>query len=89
MVIGCIGIKRLNFLLTEIKHLVVHPVLRRYGLAKALLAGAEGAATTPLVTASIREDNTASQRLFLNAGFTIVATAAVEDHNVKLVLKEK
>ena len=67
LVFGSVAVQRFNFLLSEVKHLVVHPLFRRMGLAKHLLSFALGKVETPLVYASIRKENKASVTLFVGA----------------------
>jgi len=87
-VFGSVGLLRVSFLLTEIKHLVVHSSFRRFGIAKKLLVAALEETDTPLVFATIRETNTASRALFKQAGFTEVVTSTVNSHKIVLLLKK-
>lgn len=88
LVFGSIGVQRVSFLLSEVKHLVVHPILRRAGLGRGLLKKAMATAITPLLFATIRADNEASIALFVSMGFHISATSTVSDYKVHLLLRE-
>lgn len=76
IIVGVVGVQRLSPHISEIKHLVVPPVLRRHGLAKRLMKMAFKETTTPTVMTTIRAENTPSIRLCTGLGFRIV-----EDYN--------
>jgi len=88
LVFGVVAVERKGFLITEIKHLVVHPSFRRLGLATHLVNKALGEIKTPVAMATIRQDNMASRSLFKTAGFVEVLVAPVKDHKVVLLLKK-
>jgi ribosomal protein S18 acetylase RimI-like enzyme len=87
LVFGSIAVQRVNFMLSEIKHLVVHPAFRRGGLAREMLTEAEARVETPVIFATIRSKNTASLKLFHQAGFRAVIRAPVGDHETVLLIK--
>ncbi len=86
-VLGTIGVDRLNYTFTEIKHLVVHPDWRGKGLAKRLLRKALVMVDTKLVYATVREDNDASLKLFESFGFQNSGDYPTGDHRVVLLVK--
>jgi len=75
-------------MLTEVKHLVVHPMFRKMGLGRTLINTAMGKADTPIMYATIRESNAASLHIFKAAGFKIVSTAKIKDHSTHFLIKE-
>jgi len=87
LVFGSVAVQRMNFMLTEIKHLVVHPAFRKMGLARVMLGKAMGAAVTPLLFATIRADNEGSLHLFQGEGFKPVAKARVDKHQILFLLR--
>lgn len=87
LVFGSVAVQRLTFMLSEIKHLVVHHSFRRMGLGKRLLSKALLAIDTPLVCATIREENVASLALFHSSGFVSLAKANFGDHKTWFLLK--
>lgn len=84
LVAGCVKVERQSYSMTEIKHLVVHPSFRRSGLAKMLVESGINQATTPLIYATIRRDNTASQRTFQSCGFAHVGHYTTGNRDVLL-----
>lgn len=87
LVFGSIGVLRVNFVLSEIKHLVVHPAFRKMGMGARLLKTALRAADTPLLFATIREGNKASLSLFTKAGFSVCHSPAVKGRKINFLLK--
>jgi ribosomal protein S18 acetylase RimI-like enzyme len=87
IVVGSIALMRWNFIFTEVKHLVVHPRLRGHGLGKRMLRQALATTATPLMYATVREDNLTSLHLFVTEGFTKIARITMADHNVALLMK--
>lgn len=75
-------------MLTEVKHLVVHPMFRKMGLGRTLINTAMKKADTPIMYATIRENNIASLHIFKAAGFKIISTAKIKDHNTHFLIKE-
>ena len=87
IVFGSVCTYRLNFMLTEVKHLVVHPMFRKMGLGKTLINKAIAKVETPIMYATIRESNIASMHIFNAAGFDIISTAKIKDHNTHFLIK--
>lgn len=87
LVFGSIGVQRMNFMLSEVKHLVVHPAFRRMGLGRKLLKRAMLEADTPLLFATIREGNEASLGLFTSTGFRVHAAPSTGEHRVNFLLR--
>jgi ribosomal protein S18 acetylase RimI-like enzyme len=75
-------------MLTEVKHLVVHPLFRKMGLGRALIETAMKKADTPIMYATIRESNSSSLYIFKEAGFKIISTAEIKDHKTHFLIKE-
>lgn len=88
VVLGAVGVQRINFLRSEIKHLVVNPAFRGRGFGKMLIEIALKKVDTPLSIASIRTTNERSMKLFSKAGFEKITTVKVRDHEVCLVLRK-
>lgn len=88
-VIASVAVQRVGFLLSEVKHLVVHPSFRGAGLSKIMLAKAIVGAQTPFLYATIREGNEASLNLFRRYGFEGVDSAEVGSHNVIILMGNK
>jgi len=68
-VTACVKIERQSYNMSEIKHLVVKPSCRKLGLAKKLVSEGLKRSTTPIVYATVREDNIPSQKVFQSCGF--------------------
>ncbi len=86
-VLGAVGMDRQGYTFTEIKHLAVHSEWRGKGIAKRLLKRALALVTTKMVYATVREDNTASLKLFENLGFRNSGDYAANGHRVVLVVR--
>jgi len=87
LLLGCCGIERLNYQITEIKHLVVRPDWQRKGIGRYLVRKAVDRTESPILYATIREDNKASMMLFASLGFRESLSYTSENHNVILVVK--
>lgn len=87
LVFGSVATWRVSFMLTEIKHLVVHKSFRKIGLGSALIARVSDTIDTPIIYATIRSNNEASLKLFQDAGFAIVSTAVMKDHETHFLIK--
>jgi ribosomal protein S18 acetylase RimI-like enzyme len=87
-VFGSVAVHRMNFFLTEIKHVVVHPLFRRMGMARKMVEHAVTTVETPIMYATIREDNTASLKLFESLGFVAVQEGNMGDHKLQLLMKQ-
>lgn len=85
--LGSVALRRISVLLSEVRHLVVAPRLRGFGLGKLLVDTALRAAQTPFVYAFVRTDNAPSLALFASRGFQIVGTGPAQDHHVHLLLR--
>ncbi len=83
---GTIGLKRLSWYLTEIRHLVVLPEFRGQGLGRALLFGAIGKVKTPVIGCTIRRENAISLRLFTDRGFQVFTIFENKGHEVLFLL---
>lgn len=70
-ILGCVGLERISWYLTEIKHLFVREEFRGTGVGRFLVDNATEKVKTPLICCTITEGNDASMRLFSNLGFTI------------------
>jgi len=55
--VGAVGVKRLSWFATEIKHFVVAPEFRRRGHGRTILRLAMEKVRTPLVLSTVRADN--------------------------------
>ena len=86
-VLGCCGIERLNYQITEIKHLAVHADWRRKGVGRFLVKRALEMCETPLTYATIRAGNEASLALFGSLGFRESATYPTDSHQVALLVR--
>lgn len=87
LVIGAVGIDRISFAFSEIKHLVVLPEWRRKGVGKFVTKQALDLVETPLIYCTIREDNGASVRLFESLGFTRADKYLAGNHDVVLLTR--
>lgn len=88
IVVGVVGIHRFNTHVSEIKHLVVPPNLRRHGLAKRLVELALRDTPTPLAMSSVREGNVASLNLLTKLGFKVVDKyMSKEGRSILILLK--
>jgi N-acetylglutamate synthase-like GNAT family acetyltransferase len=70
IVIGCIKIERQSYNISELKHLVVLPEMRRKGIAVSLIKIGIIKAQSPIIYAMIRDDNIFSRHTFEQAGFS-------------------
>lgn len=88
LVIGAVGIHKLSFHISEIKHLSVHEKWRGKNIGRFLLKRALALAETPFVYATIREDNSPSITLFESVGFSRVGEYAGVGHKVLIFTRE-
>lgn len=86
IVVGVVGVQRFNIHVSEIKHLVVPPNLRRHGLARRLLEIALKDTATPLAMSSVREQNVASLTLLTSMGFKVVEKYVSKEGRTILIL---
>jgi ribosomal protein S18 acetylase RimI-like enzyme len=89
LVLASVAFERLNFLLTEIKHLVVQPQLRKLGIGKRLVYRVIERATTPYLIASIRSSNEGSIALFKSLGFKVLSEVDNEGTKLAIVGRER
>jgi N-acetylglutamate synthase-like GNAT family acetyltransferase len=88
LLVGAVGIRKLSFHMSEIKHLAVHKKWRRKNVGTFLLKRAIALVETPLVYATIREDNLPSIRIFESVGFSRVGGYNGTGHNVLIFTRE-
>lgn len=86
-VVGCCGLEKLGYQLTEIKHLAVSKEWRRRGVGKFLVKSILDSCDTPAVFATVREDNKPSLSLFQALGFSPALTYNAEGHTVVLLTR--
>jgi len=85
--IGACGAERVGYTFSEIKHLVVDPQWRGKGVGKFLVERAMCLTDTPLLFASIREDNKHSMALFESLGFEKKNEYTRNSHKVIILTK--
>ncbi len=88
LVIGAVGVRRLSFHVSEIKHLSVRKKWRGKGIGRFLLKRALGMCVTPFAYATIREDNLSSIQLFESVGFSRVGEYDGVGHKVLILTSE-
>lgn len=81
-VVACVGLKKREPQLSELRHLCVVPSKRRLGLAGNLILLAMSNCSTDYVYMTIREDNIPSLKLAKSLGFVFVDKKWRLDHNV-------
>ena len=86
-VIGAVGIERVSFTFSEIKHLVVRPEWRRKGIGGFVVKRALQLVENPLAYCTIRADNKASIKLFESLGFVRADQYGTKDHDVVLLTR--
>jgi N-acetylglutamate synthase-like GNAT family acetyltransferase len=69
VVLGVVGIYKINNKWSEVRHLVVRPEIRKEGLGKRLVERALEEVETPFIFANVRSDNIPSLKIFTNLGF--------------------
>ena len=84
---AAVGLRRLNWCMTEVKHLVVRPDERRKGYGSRVVRLVLERVRTPLVIATIRKDNVSSQDLFRKLGFFVACELAEEGCPIRLVVR--
>jgi ribosomal protein S18 acetylase RimI-like enzyme len=85
--VAAVGLRRLNWCMTEVKHLVVRPEERRRGYGTRVVRLVLERVRTPLAIATIREDNGSSQDLFRKLGFFVACELGLEGGPVHLVVR--
>jgi len=84
IVIGCIQVEKQSYIMSELKHLVVHPDMRKRGIAKNLVLAGIKKSITPLLYATIRQDNIASLNTFKFCKFLCVGKYTTGNRNILL-----
>jgi GNAT superfamily N-acetyltransferase len=87
-ILASVAIKRYSIFISEVKHLVVHPLVRGRGVGRALVKLAIKNAETPLLCATIRDNNTNSLRIFEAEGFRKVALLKRDNHKTFFLLRD-
>ncbi len=87
LVIGAVGIERVSFTFSEIKHLVVRPEWRCKGVGRFVTKRALQLVENPLAYCTIRADNKASIKLFESLGFIRADQYEAENHDVVLLTR--
>ena len=85
--LGACGAHKQSYSFTEIKHLVVHPQWRGKGIGKFLAKRALALVETPLVYATVRENNSSSLGLFKKLGFEVSTHYNTGEHRVVLLTR--
>jgi ribosomal protein S18 acetylase RimI-like enzyme len=88
-VVGCAGLRQDYPTLSNIKHVCVDPIYRRFGVARKLMKTAIENSPTDLVYMTIREDNKPSLYLAESLGFVFVTKEFKADHFVITVARRK
>lgn len=84
-VIAACGMERLNYQITEVKHLVVRHDWRGRGLGHFMVKRVLERINTPLIYATVRRDNLPSLSVFKSAGFEEASTYFNQDHDVVML----
>lgn len=88
IVVASVAVKKLNYLLSEIRHLVVRPEARRQGLGVQMVKMAIRGVKTPLMCATIREDNKGSMKVFAAHKFRRLSKITYNDHSIFYYFRE-
>jgi len=86
-VIAACGLEKQSYTLTELKHLVVTEGWRKKGVGKFVVKRALTICETPLVYATVREDNTSSLNLLSSVGFHKAGEYPAEGHRVLMLAR--
>lgn len=86
-VIASVGIERLSYTLSEIKHLVVRTEWRRRGVGKFIVKQALTKLTTPLVYCTVRSNNKTSIKVFKSLEFNQTEEYSTGQHKIILLTK--
>ncbi len=82
IIIGVMGLQQKNKLLTEMKHLCVHPDYRMTGLGKSLLELGIKNAKTKYVYGCVRSDNPSNIRNNFRVGMKLIAKYTSRGHYI-------
>lgn len=85
--VAAVGLKRLSWFATELKHLVVKPDERRKGHGRTILRLALERVRTPLVVATVRVDNVHWLRANLEEGFREVEKLGTDEQAVAVLVR--
>lgn len=85
--VAAVGLRRLAWFATELKHLVVKPAERRKGFGRAILRLALERIRTPLCVATVRVDNVHWLRVITEEGFRDVGTLGSEGSEVRFLVR--
>jgi GNAT superfamily N-acetyltransferase len=85
--VAAVGLRRLAWFATELKHLVVKPEERRKGFGRAILRLALERIRTPLSVATVRVDNLHWLRVITEEGFREVETLSSEGSEVRFLVR--
>lgn len=83
-----VGLRKLSWYLTEIKHLAVPQRFRGHGYGKKAVVEVLKKVKTPTVCATVRVDNNVSLNLFLRCGFRPVMEFDGESGKVLLMVNK-
>ena len=86
-VIAACGLEKQSYTLTEMKHLVVSPAWRGKGVGKFIIKRALTICDTPIVYATVREDNVSSLNLLSSMGFQRAGEYPAEGHRVIMLAR--
>ena len=84
---GAVGVQRIRYLYTIVKHLVVAPDHRGKGMATALMEMALNETNTPFALSTVRKDNETSLHLLGNFEFEKAGAYFKDKHLVILLVK--
>lgn len=87
--VAAVGLRRLAWFATELKHLVVKPDERRRGYGRAILRLVLERIRTPLCVATVRVDNVHWLRVITEEGFREVETLGSEGSQVHFLVRQK
>ena len=88
-IVGCVGVRKASWFLTEIYHVYVSDEYRNQRIGNHLVQAAIDASKTPLVSATVRENNTHSMKLFSRLKFRVAQCFQNEGHYVFLLIRKK
>ena len=87
--VGLVGLRKLSWFMTEVKHMYIKPTFRGRKLSKILLNHVLQHVQTPIVVAVVKVDNFPAIKTFLSQGFDIVKTfkSRLSGNDVVLLMK--